>query len=667
MNQNDKDQELRILMLEDDLSDAELSARALRQAGLKFSLRRTEDREAFAKALQDAPPDLLLVDYNLPSINGLEALDIARERCPDVPFIFVSGTMGEELAIDTLKRGATDYVLKARLSRLAPAVRRALEEARLKAERRQAEAALQESAEKYRSLVETTATGYVILDLEGKVLGANPEYVRMTGCGSIAEVRGRSVLEWTAEHGRAALAGALAQCAQSGRIRELEVDCVDARGRITPIEVNATVVTANGAAQILALCRDISQRRQAEAERARLLASERKARAEAEAASRAKDEFLAMVSHELRTPITAIMGWNWLLRSGELSAPERKRALEVIDRSVQTEKQIIDELLDVSSMVRRQLTLKKQTLDLGRLAAETAAGFQAELQAKSLRLVCEPEPDLLVYGDPRRLRQVFWNLVSNAVKFTPDGGTVTVAARRAEGRAVVSVEDTGPGISPECQGRLFALFNQQESPLTRAHGGLGLGLAIVKHLVDLHGGSVSVASPVPGRGAKISVSLPLAAELKAGAPAGAEGAEAGSPSRERGPLSGVRILVVDDDEDTRGMIASVLGHCGATAESAGSAAEAFKAFQASRPDILISDIAMPDEDGYALIRRIRALPAKEGGRVPAAALTAYATAQNRAEALRAGFQIYLPKPVDPEELVAVVHTLAGKPKSKSKA
>ncbi|MCX5794136.1 MAG: ATP-binding protein [Elusimicrobia bacterium] len=504
------DKEPRILMLEDDPSDAELADRALRQAGLRFSMDRVADREAFVKALQAPPPDLMLIDYNLPAINGQEALALARQHCPGVPFIFVSGIMGEELAVDTLKQGATDYVLKARLSRLAPAVRRALEEARLRAERRRAEAALQESADQYRAMVETTGTGYVIVDLEGRVLGANPEYVRMTGRRALDEIRGRSVLGWTADHAKAKNAQAVAQCAKEGRIRNLEIDYVDPRGRITPVEINATVVTANGVAQILALCRDISERRKAEAERARLLESEQKARAEAEAASRAKDEFLALVSHELRTPITAIMGWNWLLRSGELSPPERKRALEVIDRSMQTEKQIIDELLDVSSMVRRQLSLKKQTLDLGKLVAETAAGFQAELRAKSLRLVCAPAAGLLMEGDPRRLRQVFWNLVSNAVKFTPEGGTVTVLARRAEGQVLVSVEDTGPGIGPEFYGQLFELFRQQEACLTRVHGGLGLGLAIVKHLVDLHGGAVSVAPPVPGRGARIGVSLPLA-------------------------------------------------------------------------------------------------------------------------------------------------------------
>ncbi|MCX5794134.1 MAG: response regulator [Elusimicrobia bacterium] len=665
MNQNASDQELRILMLEDDASDAELADRALRQAGIRFSMVRVEDREAFVKVLQASPPDLMLIDYNLPSMNGLDALAIARQRCPDVPFIFVSGTMGEELAIDTLKQGATDYVLKARLSRLAPAVGRALEEARLRAEQRLAEAALQESADQYRAMVETTGTGYVIVDLEGKVLGANPEYVRMTGRRTLDEIRGRSVLEWTAEHAKAKNTQAVAQCAKEGRILDFEVDYADERGRITPVEINATVVTANGVAQIMALCRDISERRKGEAERARLLESEQKARAEAEAASRAKDEFLALVSHELRTPITAIMGWNWLLRSGELSPPESKRALEVIDRSMQTEKQIIDELLDVSSMVRRQLSLKKQTMDLGKLVAETAAGFQAELRAKSLRLVCEPAAGLLVEGDARRLGQVFWNLVSNAVKFTPEGGTVTVLARRAEGRVLVSVEDTGPGISPEFYGKLFELFGQQEASLTRVHGGLGLGLAIVKHLVDLHGGAVSVAPPVPGRGASISVSLPLAAVPPGGPPPELTDADskAAASSRSPGSLSGVRILVVDDDDDTRNMIASVLEHCGAKAQGAASAAEAFSAFRASRPDMVISDIAMPEEDGYSLMRRIRALRPQEGGQVPAAALTAYATAQNRAEALRAGFQIYLPKPVDPEELVAVARTLAGKSKA----
>jgi PAS domain S-box-containing protein len=410
------------------------------------------------------------------------------------------------------------------------------------------------------------------------------------------------------------------------------------------------------------VARDITERKKAEKERERLLESERKARAEAEAASQTKDEFLALVSHELRTPITSILGWSWLLRSGHLGPGERESALEVIERNVQVEKQIIDDLLDVSSLARHQLSIKKQVLDLGELAADTAAGLQSQFQAKSLRLVCAPASGLLVDGDPRRLRQVFWNILSNAAKFTPEGGTVTVVAGREQGDARITIEDTGPGMGLEYYARLFELFGQQENVLTRAHGGLGLGLAIVKQLIDLHGGTVAVAPPIAGQGTRISVSLPLAV-----AAAAAPSLAPGSPeaAAERIPhcaqsLCGVDLLVVEDDVGTRQMLLTVLEHSGANAQGAASAAEGFAAFMRARPHVLISDIAMPEEDGYSLIRRIRALRPEDGGEVPAAALSAYSSAEDRAKALRAGFQMHIRKPVDPPDLLTAVRALTGK-------
>ncbi|HBL18857.1 MAG: hypothetical protein A2X36_01370 [Elusimicrobia bacterium GWA2_69_24] len=401
----------------------------------------------------------------------------------------------------------------------------------------------------------------------------------------------------------------------------------------------------------------------ADEERASLLQRAQEARAQAEAANRSKDEFLARVSHELRTPITAILGWHWLLRSGDLSAEEREKAMEVIARKMEAEKQIIDDLLDISGLVSGRLDIKKRTVDLGPLVAETAGGFRSEFQAKSLRLVCAPAAGLFVSGDPRRLRQVIWNLVSNAVKFTPAGGTVTVLARREGGKALVSVEDTGPGISHEFYGKLFELFGQEESTLTRTHGGLGLGLAIVQHLVRQHGGEVAVAPPVPGQGARVTVSLPLAAAAPTGSPPEPFALAIEAPPDFPGLLRGVRILVVEDDDDTREMLLSVLGHCGARVQGAVSTAEGLAAFASARPDVLLCDIGLPGEDGYSLIRRIRALGKGAGGLVPAVAVTAYSTAEDRAQALRAGFQTHLPKPVDPAELVAMVRALAKLPGS----
>jgi PAS domain S-box-containing protein len=432
-------------------------------------------------------------------------------------------------------------------------------------------------------------------------------------------------------------------------------------GRLVPVEIAINHILFEGEEISISYSRDISERKRAEAERARLLAFEQAARVEAEASSRAKDEFLAIVSHELRTPMTAILGWNWLLRSGDLSPSERERALEVMERNMQQQRQIIEDLLDIASMARKQLTLRRQIVDLGAIVAEAASDCKAAAQAKSLRLVCEPLLGISVDADPQRLRQIFWNLISNAVKFTPESGTVTVLPRQEAEQALVSVEDTGPGISAEFYPHLFDMFRQQEQSLTRVHRGLGIGLAITKYLVELHGGRVSVAPTAPGRGAKFCVVLPLAAPPGASAAVAAPAVEETEPAFPR-LLRGLRILVVEDDRDTLNMLTLALGHCGAEVAGAASVPEGFALFTLAKPDMLISDLAMPGGDGYSLIRRIRALGPQEGGQVPAAALTAYAvSSEERTKALRAGFQIFLPKPVDLAELVTVVRTLTHQP------
>jgi PAS domain S-box-containing protein len=390
---------------------------------------------------------------------------------------------------------------------------------------------------------------------------------------------------------------------------------------------------------------------------AAVLDVEKAARAEAEEANQARERLLALVSHELRTPLAAVMGWTWLLRSGELTSGQRDYALRVIARNVEVERRIVEDLLDISGLMHRKLTIKKQAVDVAMVLADAAASCISLAQAKGQRLVNEPEQGLWVEGDPPRLRQVFWNIISNAVKFTPAGGRVTVRARRQDSQVLVFVEDTGPGIRPEFYPHLFDLFRQEEDSFTRQHRGLGLGLAIAKRLLELHGGLVTVDPPVPGRGARLTVSLPLVVPA-AGTPVQAEPTVEAEPAPDRPQLlKGVRILVVEDDDDTRHMLMALLAHGGAEAHSAASALEGFSAFNQLRPDVLISDIAMAGEDGYSLIRRIRALPEKDGGQVPAAAVTAYATAEDRARALTAGYQIFLPKPVDPAELFTVVRLL----------
>ncbi|MCX5794421.1 MAG: PAS domain S-box protein [Elusimicrobia bacterium] len=506
--------------------------------------------------------------------------------------------------------------------------------------------------------MEHTSDAVMWAEPSGRVRYANPAACRHLGYSGEAILK-MTMADIDADHDPRAWEAQWRRLRQEGYLKfEARQRAQD--GRVIPVEISVNHVQFEGEEFSVSFTRDISERRQAEGERARLLEFEKKARAEAEASSLAKDEFLAIVSHELRTPMTAILGWNWLLRSGDLSPVERDRAMEVIDRNMQLQKQIIEDLLDISSLARKQLTLRRQIVDLGGVVAEAGAELKSAAQAKSLRLDCAPVLGLTVEADPQRLRQIFWNLISNAVKFTPDGGTVTVQLSQESSAAVVSVEDSGPGISPDFYPHLFDLFQQQEDSLTRMHRGLGLGLAIAKRLVDLHGGTVSVAPPAPGRGARFTVSLPLAAAPRAAAPdRPAAAPEAGPPIRRL--LQGVRILVVEDDDDTRGMLISALSYCGAETRGAATAAEGFALFTRDGADVLISDIAMSGEDGYGLLRRIRALKPEQGGQVPAAALTAYASSEDRTKALRAGFQICLPKPVDPAELVTVVNTLTQKP------
>ncbi|MCX5794591.1 MAG: ATP-binding protein [Elusimicrobia bacterium] len=429
--------------------------------------------------------------------------------------------------------------------------------------------------------------------------------------------------------------------------------------------------SAPGEKLIYAAGRDITEHqrlddalREALQRNAASLDMEKAARAEAEEANQARDRFLALVSHELRTPLTAVLGWTWLLRSGEMNSGQRDYALKVIARNMESERQIIEELLDISGLMRRKLALKKQIVDLAGAVSDAVAHFLSPAQAKNQRLVCQPAAGLWVEGDPLRLSQVFWNLIANALKFTPAGGKVTVLMRREGERAVVTVEDTGPGICPEFYPHLFDVFRQHEETFTREHRGLGLGLTIVKRLLDLHGGSVTVDPPTPGKGARLTVVLPLAAPPPGARPAAAPARGAETEDEPLQLLKGVSILVVEDDDDTRQMLTAVLTHGGAEARGAASALEGFAAFNQARPDVVISDIAMADEDGYAFIRRIRALRPQEGGLVPAAAVTAYATAEDRARALTAGYQIFLPKPVDPEELFTVVRLLAHAAKAR---
>ena len=392
----------------------------------------------------------------------------------------------------------------------------------------------------------------------------------------------------------------------------------------------------------------------------RLIAEAEQANSEAERANRTKDEFLATLSHELRTPLSSMLMRAQLLRRGGMEEAKVKRAGEAIEAGVKMQVQLIDDLLDVSRIVTGKLSLDFQPVDLGQIVAAAVENLSLGIARKSLRLNFERGPDdatLMVFGDAIRLQQIVTNLVANAIKFTPERGVITVSLTIVHANVVIRVEDSGMGIDPAFLANVFNRFTQEDSTTTRAYGGLGLGLAIVRHLAELHHGTVKAESPGCGMGATFSVSLPRLKALRAPAPG--KGLASGRSAIDIALLHGLRILVLDDDLATRDAIADLLGQAGADVRGAQSAAEAMRVLDTFHPALLICDIAMPGENGYAFLRRVRARSVEQSGSIPALALTALAHDVDRDQALKAGFQIHLAKPVDIDRLTDAVLELAA--------
>lgn len=389
--------------------------------------------------------------------------------------------------------------------------------------------------------------------------------------------------------------------------------------------------------------------------------------ADAERVNRVKDEFLATLSHELRTPLNAIVGWASLIRSGKVGPDRMAEAADVIVRNAEAQVRMTEDLLDVSRIVSGKLHLRLELTDLGKVVASAIELVRPAAEARRIEIRYVAPAGAVLAGDPDRLRQVAWNLLSNAVKFTPKNGTVTVGIEGSASQLELTVSDTGIGIEPEFVPHLFERFTQADSSPTRRYGGLGLGLAIVRHVAELHGGTVGADSPGRGHGSTFRVTLPVRA-VASGASEDAPAADPGAgPASVAGlpPLDRVKVLIVDDESDARELVGAVLRHHGAEVRVSASAGEGFDEIRRWRPDVLLADIGMPGEDGYSLIRRIRRLPAVEGGATPAAALTAYAQRDDRERALAAGFDEHLSKPAAPERLARTVARLARAKEARS--
>ncbi|TBR23710.1 response regulator [bacterium] len=468
------------------------------------------------------------------------------------------------------------------------------------------------------------------------------------------EVVGRSAFELYArnpailDHLRRALGGEAfsTQLEEAGQFFEVRyAPQRDAQGRVE---------------SVLGVAVDITESARATHEIERLLDSERSLRAEAEKASRSKDDFLALLSHELRTPMTAMIGWAYLLRRKEPGGPEFGQAFDIIERNMHLLSQIIEDLLDVSKIFTGRMRVDQRSVDLAPILRAAIDVVRPAAAAHNVVIDSGTLPSVLVSGDPERLQQVFWNLLSNALKFTPDGGKVMVRLRKLKDGAEATITDSGVGIPAEFLPHVFDLFTQAEKAMTREHRGLGLGLAIVRHIVELHGGRVKAESAGPGTGATFSVRLPLVSETKRPVPApGAMPAGALEILYASLPrLEGLKVLVVDDESESRTALESALNGLGAEATAVSSAEAAFAALDAAVPDVLICDLAMPGTDGFAFIRAVRERSPEKGGDVPAAALTTQTRVEDRTQLLMAGYQMYLPKPVDPAELAAAVKALA---------
>lgn len=427
---------------------------------------------------------------------------------------------------------------------------------------------------------------------------------------------------------------------------------------LTVSPIRAADGTVIGASKIL---RDITREKQVEAERDRLLTREKEARQQAEMASRAKDEFLGLLSHELRTPLNSILGWTRILSSHSLDEAAAAQALETIDRNAKLQARLIDDMLDVSRIISGKLRLDAQPVDLTSVINAAVETLRPAAEAKQIRLYVTLDFGTgSVLGDPVRLQQVVWNLVSNAVKFVPRAGSVRVSLRRVNSHLEIQVSDSGPGIDPEFLPYVFDRFRQADSTSNKKYAGLGLGLSIVRHLVELHGGTVEAANSNDGDGAVFTVRLPVMAvsrsveqmidRVHAATAAYGEMAFDSPPD-----LSGVKILAVDDEADARHLLKTLFEQCGAEVVLCSTVGDAMRILTEYSPDVVVSDIGMPEEDGYALIRQIR----ETGNRVPAVALTAFARTEDRFQALQAGYNMHVPKPVEPAELALVISRLVG--------
>lgn len=647
----------RLLLIDDNPDDRLLARRKLEQEFTKPQIQEITDVTELKQAIAEGNFDLVITDYRLRWTDGLIILGIVKERYPDCPVIMFTGTGNEEVAVEAMKSGLDDYIIKSpnHYARLSVAVRAALD----RAMQRQA---LKDAQSRYQRLFEGVPIGLYRMTPTGQVLEANSALLQLLGYDNLQALLDTELIK----HHFDSEVRRLWQhrMETEGVVRDFEVPLRRYDGTSIWVHHNARSIRDESGKVLYyeGAIEDITQRKQAEEERKQLLAREQAARAEAETANRLKDEFLATLSHELRTPLNAILGWTSLLRKQRFNPDKAARALEIIERNAHIQTQLIEDLLDVSRIIRGQLRLNICPVDLNQIIKTALDTVKPAADAKGITLKSFLEPARgSVNGDPDRLQQVVWNLLSNAIKFTSPQGCVRIYLEWLDGEVQIRVQDTGKGLPKNVIPYIFDRFRQAEASTTRSQGGLGLGLAIVRHLVELHGGTVWCDSPGAGMGSTFCVQFPMQSlydeqisEWRSASPQ----VRIPAPSPSSSKLVGIQILVVDDQPEALEYFKIVLEEEGAQVITARSASEAITALETSQPNVLVSDIAMPIEDGYMLIARIRNMEAQNGRFLPAIALTAYARKEDRQRALSAGFQMHLSKPLEPDDLVAAICQLA---------
>ncbi len=637
-----------VLVVDDNPATRYSTSRVVRAAGF-----RTEEAETGTEALEKVERGVsaVVLDVHLPDIDGFEVCRAIRAR-PEtamLPVVHLSAAfVKNEDRVTGLNAGADGYMIHP----VEPAVLVATLQALIRA--RTAEDRLRRSEQRFRAIYDHAHSGIALVDSEGRLADANPALLRMLG-GARDQLLGRPLTELAPARWRDKVAQRLAASAASDAAWRGEFPLLAADGRELHLEWNISPHVEPGLRIAIAI--DASERHELEQRRREVLEREQAARAVAERHSRTKDDFIAVLSHELRTPLNAIVGWVHVLkRRGVL--PEGMRGIEAIERNAKTQARIISDILDVSRINSGKLRLEREWADPAELLAAAVESLSVAINEKRIAIETDlAEAHQPAWIDPARFQQIFWNLMTNAIKFSSDGGRIEVLLSRRGDRLVLEVRDFGQGIKPDFLPHLFERFSQGDAPGNRGHGGLGLGLAIVKHLVDLHGGSVSAESAGPGHGSRMRVELP-AVPL--------EGAMPDAPETEGGPepqdpadlLAGLDVLVVEDDPEAREMMQVVLADRGARVRIAADHDSALAALARARPDVMVSDIGLPGRDGYELVRALRQREAAQGQpRLPVIALTAFSRPEDRQKSLAAGFDLHLGKPLQPHRLLEAIGQL----------